>query len=101
MKKAVETGKASPSDLALLEDRVALGQGKRQKFGSQISKDPRSDKNVVMPLDDPDNGDLRRRQVGLQPLSEYVKHWDIKWNVAEYKKDLDALEAAIKKERNK
>ena len=75
MRTAVKNGKAKGSDLALLEDRVALREGKRQIYGSQIGRDPETQKYYVQPLEDPDNVDKRRAEVGLQPLSEYVNHW--------------------------
>jgi hypothetical protein len=45
-----------------------------------------------LPLADPDNVDKRRAEVGLTPLAEYVKHWGIKWDVDDYKKQLPAIE---------
>jgi hypothetical protein len=91
MREAVKNGKAKGSSLALLEDRVALGQGKRQIYGSQISRDPETQEYYISPLEDPDNVDKRRSEVGLGPLSEYVNHWQIKWDVEQYKKDLPKL----------
>lgn len=92
MKEAVETGNASSSTLALLEDRVALREGKRQIYGSQIGFDKKTNKSYVLPLDDPDNVDKRRAEVGLGPLADYVKRWEIDWNVEEYKRNLDKIE---------
>lgn len=86
MREAVKNGKAHGSSLALLEDRVALRQGKKQIYGSQIGMDPETKTYFVDALEDPDNVDKRRAEVGLQPLAEYVKHWNIKWNVEEHKK---------------
>jgi hypothetical protein len=97
MREAVKNRKAEGSSLALLEDRVALGQGKLQIYGSQIGRDPDTQLYYVSPLLDPDNVDKRRAEVGLGPLSEYVTHWQIKWNVEQYKKDLPALEEKRKK----
>jgi len=81
MREAVKNGKASGRNLALLEDRVALGQGKKQIYGSQIGRDKKTGKYYILPLEDPDNVDKRRAAVGLQPLSEYVNQWQIKWDV--------------------
>ncbi len=92
MREAVKIGNASGSALALLEDRVALGEGKRQIYGSQIGYDNETNKNYILPLDDPDNVDKRRAEVGLGLLAEYVKRWDIIWNVEEYKKQLPEIE---------
>jgi hypothetical protein len=90
MRDAVKAKKAQPSALALLEDRVALGEKRLQIYGSQIGEDS-TGKAFVLPLKDPDQVDQRRASVGLGPLASYVRAWDIKWNVAEYKKALPAL----------
>ena len=44
-----------------------------------------------MPLEDPDNVDKRRQQVGLGPIKDYVSEWGIIWDVEEYKKFLKSL----------
>jgi hypothetical protein len=95
MRQAVKEKKASPSSLAMLEDRVALRQGKKQIYGSQVGGDGYD--MWVSPLEDPDNVDKRRAEVGLPPLADYVRQWNIKWDVAEYKKKLPEIE---KKEKN-
>ncbi len=92
MRVAVKNGNAQASELALLEDRVAIGQGKSQIYGSQIGRDQITQMYFVLRLEDPDNVDKRRAEVGLQPLAEYVSHWQIKWDVEQYKKDLPKLE---------
>lgn len=96
MREAVKNGNAHGANLALLEDRVALGQGKRQIYGSQIGRDPETNNYYVSPLEDPDNVDIRRAEVGLQPINEYVSYWQIKWDVEQYKKDLPILEEKLK-----
>lgn len=85
MRAAAKQGKAQPSALALLEDRVALGQGKKQIYGSQIGR-MEDGSYYVSALEDPDNVDKRRAEVGLQPLAEYVRNWKIIWDVEAYKK---------------
>lgn len=97
MREAVKNKNASGSALALLEDRVALGEGKRQIYGSQIGYNNFTNKSYVLPLDDPDNVDKRRAEVGLGLLADYVKRWDIIWNVEEYKKQLPELEEKQKR----
>jgi len=80
MRDAVKDRKADPSQLALLEDRVALGQGKKQIYGSQIIKDPITGRDTIAPIEDFANVDKRRAEVGLEPLEEYVSHWGIVLN---------------------
>ena len=88
MRKAVEEGNADPSHLALLEDRVALRQGKKQIYGSQVAMDNRTGKYYVENLDDPKNVDKRRAAVGLPPLGEYLKQWGIEWNAEQYEREM-------------
>lgn len=92
MREAVEKGNARPSSLALLEDRVALGQGKKQIYGSQIGRNPETGEFYVSPLQDPDNVDKRRSEVGLGTLQDYLSHWNITWDVEKYKKELPEIE---------
>jgi hypothetical protein len=96
MREAVKKGNARPSSLALLEDRTALGQGKHQIFGSQLWTDSETGELFVAPLIDPENVDQRRKEVGLSTLSEYLQHWQLKWNVAEYLQKLPQYEAKLK-----
>ncbi len=77
MREAVKNGHAQASALALLEDRVALGQGKKQIYGSQIVTDPKTGKDTIAPVEDFANVNKRRAAVGLEPLEEYVKQWNI------------------------
>lgn len=90
LREAVKSGKARPSNLALMEDRMALRQGKLQIYGSQIGFDESNNESYVLPLQDPDNVDKRRSEVGLGPLSEYVSRWKIAWDIEAYKKKLPA-----------
>jgi hypothetical protein len=96
MRKAVEEKEADAGNFALLEDRVALREGKKQIYGSQISMDSVGNAWVA-PLEDPDNVDKRRASVGLGPLADYVKYWNLTWNVEAYKKQLPAIEAKSKR----
>jgi hypothetical protein len=92
MREAVKNGNASGSSLALMEDRVALRQGKRQIYGSQIGSNNETGKSVVQPLIDPTNVDERRKSVGLSPISEYTIRFGFEWNLEQYLKDLPELE---------
>lgn len=96
MRQAVKDRKAQASALALLEDRVALGQGKKQIYGSQIGTDDEG-KQYVQPLMDPDHVDERRASMGMGPLANYVRTWQIEWDVEAYKKQLPEIEALEKK----
>ncbi len=96
MREAVNDGRAKGNSLALLEDRVAIRNGHKQIYGSQIGRDRLTGTHYVMALEDPDGVDKRRAKVGLGTLAEYVSKWNIKWDVVQYKKDLPELEAKLK-----
>jgi hypothetical protein len=85
MRKAVEDKKARMADLALLEDRVLMRQGKKQIYGSQIVND-KDGKQIVHPIEDAANVDERRRKIGLMPMSEYANIFGLKWNLEEHLK---------------
>ncbi|RZJ53421.1 MAG: hypothetical protein EOO44_08535 [Flavobacterium sp.] len=98
MHEAVKKGNAKGSSLALLEDRVALRENRKQIYGSQFSM-MQGKGQFVLPLEDPDNVDKRRAEVGLGPLADYLKQWNIAWDVEAYKKELPELERISKEKR--
>jgi hypothetical protein len=83
LRNAVEYKKASAIDLALLEDRIAVRKGNKQIYGSQVGGEPGH--YFVFPIEDPDNLDHRRINIGLQPISNYLLSWGIKWDLQKYK----------------
>ncbi|MEI7983188.1 MAG: DUF6624 domain-containing protein [Bacteroidota bacterium] len=97
VRDAVSQGNAYPAHLAMLEDRVAIRQGKRQIYGSQIDQDPKTGVYYVLPLEDPDNVDKRREPIGLGKMEDYVSNWGLTWDVEAYKKQLPLIEAKQKK----
>ncbi|MEJ5048989.1 DUF6624 domain-containing protein [Chryseobacterium culicis] len=92
MKEAVAKGNASPGSLALLIDRIEIREGRKQIYGSQIGIIQSNNTFYVSPLIDPDNVDKRRTEVGLGPISDYLKNWNLVWDVEKYKKELPELE---------
>ncbi len=82
MREAVKNGKANGVELALLEDRVALSQGKKQLYGSQIRKNESTGKYELSPIEDEINLNKRRTSIGLEPIEKYVKkHWGIEYKM--------------------
>jgi hypothetical protein len=74
---------------------VALGEGRKQIYGSQIGM--HENRYYILPLEDPDNVDKRRAEAGLGQISDYVKGWDITWDIEKYKKQLPEIEKWNKK----
>jgi hypothetical protein len=65
--RALPAGEVSPTDLALLEDRVLVSDARPQRYGTQLTW-----ANEFSPIDDIANLDARRAAVGLPPLSVYL-----------------------------
>lgn len=71
MEEAAKNHEASMRDYAYLYDRVQDGEGKPQHWGSQAKCI--DGKAVLTPVDDPSGLGQRRRELGLQPIDEYLK----------------------------
>lgn len=97
MREAVQLHHADPRSLALLEDRVAMRQGKKQIYGSQIIRDPNSGKFYLYPVEKPEELDERRKKAGMQTIGEYIKNWGLSWSLQQYKADLPTVKKLIKK----
>ena len=80
MREAVKQGKAKPDQLALLEDRVLTNQGKPQLYGSQV-RTGKNGKYEFFPIADEKNVNQRRAEMGLEPLEQYARYYNIDYHV--------------------
>ncbi len=70
--RAMPKGEIDPKNLAYLADRVAVGEGKKQVYGTQLTF--KDGKLVPHPaIEDEANVDKRRAEVGLGSLKEYIE----------------------------
>lgn len=81
MKASVEKGESRPVDLAYLEDRVLMRQGKNQIYGTQISMNPKTGAQELWPIEDEKNVNARRSKLELEPMEEYAKHFGIDYKL--------------------
>lgn len=65
--QAAATGDADPAHAAKLEDRVAVFEGRPQRYGTQFDWDEEG-QLTLHPIADLECVDERRREVGLSPL---------------------------------
>ncbi len=86
VRNAVKAGDVRASSLALLEDRIAVSNGKKQLYGTQLGM-KQDGTYYLEDLEDPDGVDIRRASMGLGLLADYLLHWNLKWDVAAYKKE--------------
>lgn len=91
MREAVKKGNANGKDFVFLKDRIAMEQGNRQIYGSQIKFD--NNEFYVYPIIDPEKVNERRAEVGLEPIEDYVKHVGITWDLEKHKERTKKIES--------
>lgn len=84
LKKAADQGELRWSSVALMIDRVLLGKGEKQVYGSQVHTDQETGEMYFGEIEQPFKIDSIRATVGLGPLQEYGDHWDLKWDPAKH-----------------
>jgi hypothetical protein len=76
LREAVKRHDAVGSELAMLEDRVRVADGKPQLYGTQLT----AGKPLrFAPIEDEAHVDERRAGVGLPPLAEYAKMFGLSY----------------------
>jgi len=75
MEALAKQGEASATDAAKMRDRLLMFQGKKQLYGTQAVNYLRpEDGNVIWPIEDVENVNMRRKEVGFTTtVEEYAK----------------------------
>lgn len=73
MQAAVKKEEASAINLAYLEDRILVGEGKKQLYGTQLQRNDKTGKYELAPTQDEKNLNIRRAKIGLEPIEVYLK----------------------------
>lgn len=69
--KDLPESEVSQEQMAYLIDRIRVNAGEPQLFGTQFN--PTETTTEPYPIEDPENLDERRKQVGLPPFEEYAQ----------------------------
>ena len=77
LEAAVARHDALPHWAAMLKDRVLMGDGKPQIYGTQVRIVPGATTFQLHPIEDEARVDERRARVGLGPLADYLKEFGI------------------------
>jgi hypothetical protein len=97
IRQAEKEGKILSSNLAILEDRICMRNGRKQIYGSQGFTDQETGKKYIYPIGNIDGLEDRRKAMGLPPMKDYIKEWDLE----QYKIDLPNIEQIVKKQNIK
>ena len=80
LKASATKGEANRADAATLEDRVLVGEGKKQRYGTQVHFGPETGgKWELYAIEDEEHVDERRAAVGMEPLAEYLKAFGMEY----------------------
>lgn len=74
VEKAVKNGDLSKGQYALMKDRMLMDEGKPQIYGSQIKN------GKLYKLENPENVNKRRKEMGMEPIEDYLKNFNILFN---------------------
>jgi hypothetical protein len=77
LKEAAAKDEARASEVAMLEDRILMREGKKQLYGTQVRTNDVTKKLELYVIEDEENVDARRAAVGLPPIAEYLKHFGL------------------------
>lgn len=69
----VQKGNASSRNYAFLTDRVSINTGKKQVYGTQLDYTFFTGHAKPLPTIDPANINVRRAEVGLEPIEAYLE----------------------------
>lgn len=72
LREAAERGEAPAWQVAMLEDRIRMFEGKPQRFGTQLEPDATGQLRPYW-TEDPERLDARRASVGLEPIAERLE----------------------------
>lgn len=73
MKIEADKGNSSMSNYAYLLDRVKINTGLAQIYGTQMALNSAKTSYEPRPVMDPDSLNVRRKQVGLNTIEEYIQ----------------------------
>ncbi|HUR40463.1 MAG TPA: DUF6624 domain-containing protein [Verrucomicrobiae bacterium] len=79
LQAAAAKGEAPADQLALLEDRILMREGRKQKYGSQLQMNDQ-DAWEFYPIENEPGVDERRKAVGLPPLADYAKELGVAYH---------------------
>jgi len=74
MKEAGKRGEIDLWQIAYLIDRLLVADGKKQLYGTQFDPcEHKDDPDSPCAVEDPDNLEARRKEMGLGPMNDYLK----------------------------
>ncbi len=83
LEKSAKNGDLKATQIAMMKDRTLMNDGEPQVYGTQVTRN--GDKWVLYSLENPETVNKRRAEMGFEPLQDYLKRWDIEFNIKQTK----------------
>lgn len=77
LEAAANNGDIKWGTIAMMKDRVLMEQGKPQVFGTQILN------GQLYKLKDPEYVNKRRKAIGMDPIEDYLKRWELSFDITQ------------------
>ncbi|MEL6638541.1 MAG: DUF6624 domain-containing protein, partial [Bacteroidota bacterium] len=77
LEESVLQGESQAKHLAMLQDRILMRKGLKQKYGSQVRRNRDTNQYEIYPIEDVEDVDKRREAIGLAPMDEYLQRWKL------------------------
>lgn len=81
IKQCVEKGDLKKRCLAMMEDRMMRDFGKKQLYGSQLTKKDTTEVWTLYPLREPETLNKRRKAMGMEPIEKYLESLGIEYTL--------------------
>lgn len=78
VQKSTERGDISKADFARFDDRLRMRNGQPQRYGTQVNTDVKGI-STFWKIEDEENVDKRRAEVGYEPLAEFAKRHKVSY----------------------
>ena len=99
--EAFERGDLAGYQYAMFMDRLTLRESGYQVYGTQLAIDDKSKNPYVLPIQDVDQVDYLRSEIGLNSMQENLNRWSLIWDVEKYKEELPSIVKRMEEKSNK
>ena len=81
LKQSAKNGDLRKEDIAMMEDRMMMDYNKPQIYGTQVFRKSDSEPWKLYNLKDPERVNKRRKEVGLEPLEQYLENFGVEFQI--------------------
>jgi hypothetical protein len=80
LKESAKKGDLNVRQIAMMEDRILMNEGKPQIYGTQVIG-RNGNELELYELKDPEYVNERRSELGFEPIEDYLMNWNINFDI--------------------